>query len=53
MVAALLHDIGKGELTEHSVAGEPIARAVATRMGYDEAVGGPGRDARPVAPVAG
>jgi len=34
MVAALLHDIGKGELTEHSVAGEPIARAIATRMGY-------------------
>ena len=27
MVAALLHDIGKGGLTEHSVAGEPIARA--------------------------
>ena len=26
MVAALLHDIGKGSLTEHSVAGEPIAR---------------------------
>ena len=36
MVAALLHDIGKGELTEHSVAGEPIARAIATRMGFDE-----------------
>ena len=35
MVAALLHDIGKGELTEHTVAGEPIARAVATRMGFD------------------
>ena len=29
MVAALLHDIGKGSLTEHSVAGEPIAREVA------------------------
>ena len=29
MVAALLHDIGKGSLTEHSVAGEPIARAIA------------------------
>ena len=25
MVAALLHDIGKGSLTEHAVAGEPIA----------------------------
>ena len=36
MVAALLHDIGKGELTEHSVAGEPIARTIATRMGFDE-----------------
>lgn len=37
LVAALLHDIGKGELTEHSVAGEPIARAIATRMGFDAA----------------
>ncbi|WP_161962254.1 [protein-PII] uridylyltransferase [Nocardioides speluncae] len=39
LVAALLHDIGKGGLTEHSVAGEPIARTVATRMGFppDEA----------------
>ena len=36
MVSALLHDIGKGELTEHSVAGEPIARTIATRMGFDE-----------------
>ena len=36
MVAALLHDIGKGGLTEHSVAGEPIARAVATRMGFEQ-----------------
>ena len=36
MVAALLHDIGKGGLTEHSVAGEPIARVVATRMGFDD-----------------
>lgn len=35
MVAALLHDIGKGGLIEHSVAGEPIARAVATRMGFN------------------
>jgi [protein-PII] uridylyltransferase len=34
MVAALLHDIGKGGLTEHSAAGEPIARQVATRMGF-------------------
>ena len=35
LVAALLHDIGKGGLTEHSVAGEPIARAVAQRLGFD------------------
>jgi [protein-PII] uridylyltransferase len=36
MVAALLHDIGKGGLTEHSVAGEPIARSAAVRMGFDD-----------------
>ncbi|CAB4708859.1 unannotated protein [freshwater metagenome] len=36
MVAALLHDIGKGGLTEHSVAGEPIAREIARRMGFEE-----------------
>ncbi len=36
LLAALLHDIGKGGLTEHSLAGEPVARAVAERMGYDE-----------------
>ncbi|MDQ4053262.1 MAG: HD domain-containing protein, partial [Actinomycetota bacterium] len=35
MIAALLHDIGKGSLAEHSVAGEPIARAITTRMGFD------------------
>ncbi|HET6653773.1 MAG TPA: HD domain-containing protein, partial [Nocardioides sp.] len=35
MVAALLHDIGKGELQDHSVAGEPLAGAVAERWGYD------------------
>ncbi|MBZ5733158.1 [protein-PII] uridylyltransferase [Nocardioides sp. TRM66260-LWL] len=34
MVAALLHDIGKGGVVEHSVAGEPIAREIATRMGF-------------------
>ncbi len=36
MVAALLHDIGKGGLTEHCVAGAPVARAVAERIGFDE-----------------
>ena len=36
LVAALLHDIGKGGRTEHSVAGEPLARDIATRMGFDE-----------------
>jgi [protein-PII] uridylyltransferase len=35
-VAALLHDIGKGQLVEHCVAGEPIARGIASRMGFDE-----------------
>jgi len=35
MVAALLHDIGKGGLTEHSVAGQPIARDIAARMGFE------------------
>jgi [protein-PII] uridylyltransferase len=34
-VAALLHDIGKGGLTAHSIEGEPIAREIATRMGFD------------------
>ena len=36
MAAALLHDIGKGRLTEHCVAGEPVAREIAARMGFDE-----------------
>ena len=36
LVAALLHDIGKGGVVEHSAAGEPIARAIATRMGFDQ-----------------
>ena len=35
MVAALLHDIGKGQLTEHCVAGAPIARGIAERIGFD------------------
>ncbi|MEO5653765.1 MAG: [protein-PII] uridylyltransferase [Marmoricola sp.] len=36
MVAALLHDIGKGQLTEHCIAGEPIARRIAERIGFDD-----------------
>lgn len=35
MAAALLHDIGKGQLLDHSVAGEPLAAAAAQRMGFD------------------
>ena len=35
VVAALLHDIGKGGLGSHSAAGEPLARAIATRMGFE------------------
>ena len=37
LLAALLHDIGKGGLVDHSVAGEPVAAEVATRMGFDPA----------------
>ncbi|MFG3190901.1 [protein-PII] uridylyltransferase [Streptomyces omiyaensis] len=35
LVAALLHDIGKGWPGDHSVAGETIARDLAARMGFD------------------
>ncbi|WP_437097154.1 [protein-PII] uridylyltransferase [Streptomyces sp. enrichment culture] len=35
LVAALLHDIGKGWPGDHSVAGEVIVRDVAARIGFD------------------
>ena len=34
LVAALLHDIGKGWPGDHSVVGEPIAAGIAERMGF-------------------
>lgn len=37
LVAALLHDIGKGWPGDHSVAGETIVRDVAARVGFDRA----------------
>ncbi len=36
LVAALLHDVGKGLPGDHSVAGAPVAEAVARRWGLDE-----------------
>ena len=36
LVAAVLHDIGKGGLVDHGVAGEPVAAEAARRMGFDE-----------------
>jgi [protein-PII] uridylyltransferase len=35
MAAAVLHDVGKAERADHSVAGEPLAAAAAQRMGFD------------------
>lgn len=36
LVAALLHDLGKGWPGDHAVAGETIARDVAVRIGFDQ-----------------
>ncbi|WP_162598548.1 [protein-PII] uridylyltransferase [Nocardioides gilvus] len=36
MVAALLHDIGKGEVGDHSIAGERLSWAVSRRLGFNE-----------------
>jgi [protein-PII] uridylyltransferase len=35
VIAALLHDIGKGRAGDHSELGEQLARTIATRMGFE------------------
>ncbi len=52
MVAALLHDIGKGQLTEHCVTGQPIARSIAERLGFPASGGGADRRPGALAPTA-
>lgn len=37
LIAALLHDIGKGHPGDHSEVGAPIAATIATRMGFEPA----------------
>jgi [protein-PII] uridylyltransferase len=37
LVAALVHDLGKGGVRDHSVAGEPLAAALAARLGFSDA----------------
>ena len=52
LVAALLHDIGKGSLHDHSVAGEPVARKIVVADGLHRPRRRGGRLPRPLAPAA-